>query len=217
MEIKYYGHSCFRIKGKNVTVVTDPYSSDLGWNLPKIMAEIVTISHHHFDHDNLTAITGTTVRLEPFVVDGPGEYEILGVFIYGFASFHDNKSGALRGQNTIYLINIDGLKVAHLGDLGEKLNDRLREELNGVEVLLLPVGGNYTIDAIQAVEVINQIEPKIVIPMHYRLPGTKIQEIAEVEEFLKEAGVTVAPIDKLNITKDKLPQNRQIILLNARN
>lgn len=216
MEIKYYGHSCFRIKGKSAAVITDPYSPDFGWKLPKIDSEIVTISHHHFDHDNFAAISGTAAKPEPLVVDGPGEYEIMGVFIYGFTSFHDNKGGALRGQNTIYLIKIDGINLAHLGDLGENLSDLLRGELNGVDILFLPVGGNYTIDAKQAMEVIGQVEPKIIIPMHYRLKGTKIQEIALVEEFLKETGVSVAPIDKLTIAKEKLPAERQIILLNAR-
>lgn len=216
MEIKYFGHSCFLMRGKTATVLTDPFSEDVGLKLPKTTADVVTISHHHFDHDNLSAVKGTAARPEPFVVDGPGEYEVSGIFIYGYPSFHDDKEGTLRGKNTIYSINIDGIIIAHLGDLGEKLTDKLREELSGVDILLLPVGGFYTIGVKEATEIVGQIEPKIVIPMHYRLPGTRIKEIEPVETFLKEMAVSVEPVEKLVISQDKLPTERQTIVLHAR-
>lgn len=216
MEIQYLGHSCFRIKGKDAILLTDPYSPQIGLKLAKTSADIVTISHQHYDHDNSAVVIGTTKRQNPFIISGPGEYEISGVFVYGLASFHDQVKGTKRGTNTIYIINIDGIKLAHLGDLGHRLTDEQLEEVNGVDILFVPVGGKYTIDAQQAVEVVGQIEPRIVIPMHYKVSGLKI-DIAPVEEFLKDMGVEeTKPQDKLIITKEKLPEEREVVVLNAR-
>jgi L-ascorbate metabolism protein UlaG (beta-lactamase superfamily) len=215
MEIQYFGHSCFRIKGKDSILLTDPYSPQIGLKMSKTSADIVTVSHQHYDHNNISAVTGTTKRPNPFIISGPGEYEISGVFIYGLSSFHGGAKGAKRGENTIYVINMDGIRLAHLGDLGHPLRDEQLEELNGVDILMIPVGGTYTLDSHQAVEVINQIEPRMVIPMHYQLPGLKI-DLAPVEEFLKEIGMEVRPIDKLITSIDKLPEERQVVVLNAR-
>lgn len=216
MEIQYLGHSCFRIKGKDAILLTDPYSPQIGLKLAKTSADIVTISHQHYDHDNSAVVIGTTKRQNPFIISGPGEYEISGVFVYGLASFHDQVKGAKRGTNTIYVINIDGIRLAHLGDLGHRLTDEQLEEVNGVDILFVPVGGKYTIDAQQAVEVVGQIEPRIIIPMHYKVSGLKI-DIAPVEEFLKDMGVEeTKPQDKLIITKEKLPEERKVVVLNAR-
>jgi len=216
MEIQYFGHSCFRIKGKNAILLTDPFSSEIGLKMNKTSADIVIISHQHYDHNNSAVVIGTTKRQNPFIISGPGEYEISGVFVYGLASFHDQVKGAKRGANTIYVINMDGIKLAHLGDLGHRLTDEQLEEVNGVDILFVPVGGKYTIDAQQAVEVVGQIEPRIVIPMHYKLPGLKVV-LAPVEEFLKNMGMEeVNPQDKLIITKEKLPEEREVVVLNAR-
>ena len=213
MEIQLIGHSCFRLKGKKAIVVTDPYSPSVGLKLPKLKADIVTISHNHDDHNNFAAVGGTLQRKKPFVVTGPGEYEIAGVSIFGTASFHDNCQGKERGPNTIYLINFDGLKLVHLGDLGHKLNDHQLEEVDGADLLFVPVGGTFTLDAEGASEVVSQIEPKIVIPMHYRLAGLKI-DLKPVDDFLKALGVeNVKPLAKLNITRDKLPEERQVVVL----
>ena len=215
MEIEFFGQSCFRFKGKNAVVVTDPYStSGTGLSkLKKLSADIVTVSHQHEDHNFVGAIKGTDRRPKPFVIDGPGEYEIDGIFIQGISSYHDQKKGKERGKNTIYCFEIDGLRLVHLGDLGTELSRRQLEEVNGSDILLVPVGGTFTIDAAEAMKVVNQVEPQVVIPMHYKLPGLKY-DLAGVEDFLKEAGVEeVKPEEKLNISKDKLPDSREIIVL----
>ena len=217
VEISFLGHSCFRIKGKNTILLTDPFAEEIGFSFPKTTADIITVSHQHHDHNNAAAVMGTIRRSAPFVVAGPGEYEIAGVFIYGIPSFHDAEEGAQRGGNTIYVINMDGVRLAHLGDLGHKLSDRQLEEVNGVDVLMIPVGGNYTLSASEAVAVIGQVEPKVVIPMHYKMPGVNI-DIAPVEDFVKEVGLeAIKKEEKLVIYADRLPEERQIVILNARN
>ncbi len=213
MEIKFLGHSCFRIRGKSAVIVTDPYDPYIGFKLPKLTADIATISHNHKDHNYQEAVEGVSARKKPFVISGAGEYEVLGVSVFGVATFHDQSQGSKRGGNTIYVINLDGMRIAHLGDLGHKLTEAQLEEVNGVDILMIPVGGTYTIDAKEAVEVVGQIEPKIVIPMHYHLPGLTI-ELAPVEEFLKEAGVgPVKALPKLTISKERLPEEREIVVL----
>ncbi len=216
MEIAYLGHSCFRIKGKKNIIITDPYKDNVGFKMPRASADIVTISHHHQDHNNIDVIKGTTKRKEPFVIDGPGEYEVNGVSIFGIASFHDDSGGSKRGENTIYLINLDGLRLAHLGDLGHKLSEEQLEELNGVDILFIPVGGTYTIDDNQAIEVIGQIEPRIIVPMHYKTPDLKPDFGIEITigDFLKTIGEKANKAkDKLVISRDKLPQEREIVVL----
>lgn len=216
MEINFLGHSCFRIRGKEASLVTDPFDPYIGFKLPKISADIVTISHDHKDHNNKEAVSGTTKRKKPFVISGPGEYEIAGVSIFGVATFHDPSGGSKRGTNTVYVIALDGMRVAHLGDLGHNLTERQLEEVNGADILMIPVGGTYTINAKEAIEVVGQVEPKIIIPMHYRLPGLTIK-LAPVEEFLKEIGAEAAqPAPKLMISKDKLPQEREVVVLKKR-
>ena len=143
----------------------------------------------------------------PFVVSGPGEYEIKGVFINGIASFHDDKEGKERGQNTIYLIEAEGIRFCHLGDLGQKqLTDEQLEKIDVVDVLMIPVGGKYTIDSSQAQKIIGQIEPRIVIPMHFALPKTK-GELDDVSKFLKTMGKnSVIPQDKLVLKESTMPK-----------
>ena len=216
MEITYLGHSSFRIKGKKYIVVTDPYGDEVGFKMPRVTADIVTISHQHHDHNNITAIRGTTKRKDPFIVDGPGEYEIGDVSIFGIASYHHKSSGGKRGENTIYLISFDGLRLAHLGDLGQKLNEAQLEQLNGVDILFTPVGGTFTIDDNEAVEVIGQIEPRIIIPMHYLAPGMKKDFGIKitVNDFLKAIGEEGNKTkDRLIVSKDKLPPEREIVVL----
>lgn len=198
MEIQFFGHSCFRVKGKEVILITDPFDpQSVGLKLPKTFADIITVSHQHPDHNNTSVVRGTTRRLKPFVVSGPGEYEIAGVSIFGISS----------GENTIYIINMDGLRLVHLGDLGHKLSEDQLEEINGCDVLFVPVGGGSTIDSQKAVEVVAQVEPRIIIPF----------DLAPVEDFLKLIGSEeTKPLPKLIITKEKLPDERQVVVLNAR-
>lgn len=197
-----------------MTLVMDPYDADMvGLKFPKnIEADIVTVSHDHQDHNAVDVIAGS-----PFIVRGPGEYEIKGVHVRGIASFHDNEKGASRGRNTIYHIEMDGLRLAHVGDLGHTLSSGDVEALGDVDILFIPVGGTFTIGAKEAIEIINEIEPSIVIPMHYQRPGLHPKTFAQlspVSDFLKEMGKEgIAPQPKFSVTKDKLPEEMQIVVL----
>ena len=210
MEINWLGHSCFRIKGTRTTVITDPYSPNSGYSLGKQTARIVTVSHQHPEHSYVSGIAG-----EPRQVKGPGEYEIGGVMIIGMPTFHDTEKGKTKGKNTLYLIEIDDIAVCHLGDLGHVLTAEQAEELGNIDVLLVPVGGVSTINASKAAEVVRQLEPKIVIPMHYKTLLLK-RELEPVDKFLTEMGVKeVSPQPKLTVTKANLPITTQVILLNC--
>lgn len=208
MDINWLGHSCFQLKGKQASIITDPFPPDLGYALGKPAADIVTVSHQHHSHCYDKGIGG-----DPRVIAGPGEYEIKGVLIIGIASFHDADEGKIKGKNTIYLIELDGITVCHLGDLGHVLTTEQVEEVDDVDVLLLPVGGGSTLNAATAAEVIRQIEPKVVIPMHYKTPVIK-RELAPVDNFLKEMGIerpTSQP--KLSFNPSSLPPSTQVFLL----
>ncbi len=213
MEIVYFGHSSFKIRGKNVTVITDPYSNDIGLKFPKhITADIVTISHEHEDHNVAAAIEGT-----PKIIRGPGEYEIAGVSIIGIGVFHDSEKGSKRGRNTIFRMEIDGINIVHLGDLGHTLSAQEVESLDGVDILLVPVGGFYTIDVDRAASIIHELEPSIVIPMHYGRPDLDqavFGSLAPLPAFLKEMGKEdIVAQPKLSTLKDKLPEELQVVVL----
>jgi len=180
MDIFWLGHSCFRIKGSGATLITDPYSPDTGYTMGKQSARIVTVSHAHPGHSNVQAISD-----EPKAIVGPGEYEVSGVLIVGFKTYHDNDKGEKRGKNTVFIIHMDELTICHLGDLGHSLTSEQLEELEDVDVLFIPVGGVSTIDGSKAAEVVRQIEPKIVIPMHYQTEASK-RQLNPVDLFLKE-------------------------------
>ena len=202
------GHSCFRIKGSQAVVITDPFPPDLGYTLGKQTADIVTVSHQHPSHSFVSGIGG-----EPRIIKGPGEYEISGVLIIGIATFHDAVGGQTRGKNTVYLMEIDGVSVCHLGDLGHVLTSEQVEEIGDVDVLLLPVGGVSTVNAAMAAGVIRQIEPKAVVPMHYKTPSIS-RELDPVEDFLKEMGMEqVESRPKLTVSKTNLPVSTQVFLL----
>ena len=208
MEIRWLGHSCFRIKGRYATIITDPYSPNLGYSLGKPTADIVTVSHQHPGHSYVKGVGGN-----PRAVTGPGEYEISDVIIIGIATFHDGDGDGQRGKNTIYLIEIDEVSICHLGDLGHILTDEQVEELGNVDVLLLPVGGVSTINASMAAEIVRKLEPQIIIPMHYK---TRLvtRELEPVDRFLKEIGLSeVTPRPKLSLTKSSLPLTSQVVLL----
>lgn len=220
IDIWFYGQACFKIKGKSATVVFDPYDEDF-CGLPKLKLEgdIVCISHNHQDHNNPGVVKATSDREEsgsPFVISGPGEYEKYGINIIGISSFHDNKEGAERGKNTIYSVKVDDVNFVHLGDFGQnKLTQEQTELLTSCDVLMIPVGGLYTIEAKEAPDIISQIEPKIIIPMHYKLPGLKF-DLAEVKDFLAVMGKDSAEAQpKLSVSKEKLPEEPEVVLLNA--
>ena len=194
MDVTWHGQSCFRLRGRSATAVTDPYPPSLGARLPKLEADLVTISHPHPNH----SFTDAVGSKDAFVVRGPGEYEVKGITVFGIRSFHDAVEGAEEGSNTIYLFEVDDVRICHLGDLGHPLDDETVEKIGTpVDVLLVPVGGGKALTAAQAAEVCRTIEPRWVVPMHYRVPGLK-SELDSVDTFLKEMGVTeVQPQGKL--------------------
>ena len=178
MKIRYLGHSCFEFtESTGTTIVTDPYGN-IGYKMPKTRAAAVTVSHPHFDHNNVKAVDGN-----PVVFDREGQYEIGGVDITAIKSYHDDESGAVRGENLIFKFRMDGVEVCHMGDLGEECSSSLIEALLPVHVLLIPVGGNYTIDAQLAKEYVDRIMPSYVIPMHYKTKGLNI-DIDKPDDFL---------------------------------
>jgi len=208
VDINWLGHSCFRIRGSQGVIITDPYPPDLGYSLGKPTARIVTVSHQHPSHSYVKGVGG-----EPKLVTGPGEYEISGVLIIGIATFHDADGGRNRGKNTVYLMEVDGVSICHLGDLGHVLTAEQVEEIDDVDVLLLPVGGVSTINAPMAAEVIRRLEPKAVVPMHYKTPALS-RKLEPVEEFLKEMGMEQTNSQpKLSLTKSNLPVSTQVFLL----
>lgn len=204
MIITWQGQSCFKIQDKQgpegVTVVTDPFDKTIGLKVPNFEADIVTVSHGHNDHNNAKALRGS-----PFIIDSAGEYDVKGAMIEGIESYHDTKEGGERGKNIIYRIEIDDIAVVHLGDLGHILDNKQLERLEGTDILLIPIGGIYTLDAKKAVEVVSQIEPRIVIPMHYKVKGLKA-DIEGVDKFIKEMGLKPTEEEKLKISKKDLPQ-----------
>jgi len=218
MEIIYLGHSCFKLKGKEGTVVTDPYHSYVGFSLPSVSADLVTVSHHHQDHDYVAKINGTARRAQPFIIDRAGEYEVGGISVFGSPSWHDEHGGVERGQNTIFTIFLDGLRICHLGDLGHELSQEQLVAIGSVDMLLCPVGGVFTIDAKQAIKTIYAIEPSVVIPMHYQTAKHDPKvfgELGKVEDFLQEYGVEVKPVAKLDINKDHLPEETELVILTS--
>lgn len=217
MQIIWYGQSFFELKTggeKNQSVILiDPFSEDLGLKVPKLEANILLISHHHPDHDNKKAVSGNY-----FLIEEPGEYEVRGIFIKAIPSFHDSVGGKERGGNLIFLIEAENLKICHLGDIGQKeLENGQLEAIGEVDVLMIPVGGRYTISFKEAIKIMSQVEPKITIPMHYSLPKLKVK-LDPVEKFLKALGIkSLVPEKKLIIKKEGLsPEEAKIVLLNPK-
>jgi len=209
MDITWLGHSCFLIKGKEKTIITDPCHPDLGYRLGDPEADIATLSHSHRGHSYIEGVAG-----DPTQIKLPGEYEIGGTFITGIPSFHDTQKGELRGKNTIYIIEMDGISLCHLGDLGHPLDSHLVEELGDINILFLPVGEVSTIPVDTATEIMRQLEPAIVIPMHYKT-DVFTGNLSPVDKFLDKLRLKeLEAKPKLSITSSSLPSTTQVILLN---
>ena len=215
MDIYWYGQACFKLKGKTASVVIDPFYPDFtGLKLPKeVQGDVILCSHQHQDHNNSEGITKADGK-KPMVFKDPGEYEVGGVVISGISSFHDDSQGLERGKNIIFHLMFDGLDIVHLGDLGQsKLTEEQVAEIGETDILLIPVGGTYTIDGKVAASLVSQLEPRIIIPMHYKIEGLKF-ELDPVDNFLKEMGAEgVVAQPKLSTTKDKLPEEPMVVVL----
>jgi len=211
MEITWFGHSCFRLTERSLaTVVTDPFDSEaVGYEPLKLKADIVTVSHDAPGHNLTNAVKGTS-----HVIDGPGEFEIGGVFITGVQTDGAGKKGAERPRNTLYVFDYMGITVAHLGDLRSVPTQAEIEALGTVHVALVPVGAGGSLNAAKAAEVVSLLEPGIVIPMHYHTPASKVP-LDHLEKFLKEMGLHEAEsVSSLKVTRSSLPDETRVIVLN---
>ena len=207
MDVTWLGHGCFRLRGRSAAVVTDPYPPAIGLKLSRMDADVVTISHDHENHNY------SQVVREAYEIRGPGEYEVAGVAVIGLPTYHDAEKGARRGRNTVYLIEIDDVRVCHLGDLGHGLDDAEAETLSSADVLLVPVGGHSVINAAQAAAVVRQLEPRYVVPMHYSIPGLKL-ELDPIDRFLKEIGLTAGePLPKLAVQASSGDYETKLVVL----
>jgi len=210
LEITWLGHGCFRLKNRETTVILDPFGGETGYSTRFGDAEVVTISHDHAAHNNAGAVGG-----RPRVISGPGEYEVAGVLITGVRTYHDGSRGSRWGKNTAYVFELDDVRVCHLGDLGHVLTPD-QEEALAADVLLVPVGGNTTLDAASAIEVISQLEPRVVVPMHYRTEHS-VARLDPLDLFLKQRGIgEPQPAAKLTVTKTSLPLEPTVTVLDYR-
>jgi len=212
MNIQYYGHSCFKITTKpagrgqeDVNAFLDPFDKKIGLRPPQGQADLVLVSHDHYDHNNVEALKG-----DPVIVNIPGEYSVKGMNIIGMTSKHGGEDDLI---NTIFILESEDIKICHLGDLGTDLSEKQLNEIDGVDILMIPIGGKYTIDAKKAIEIIKKLEPKVVIPMHYKMAGTT-EDIADEKSFCNEIGnCSAVKTSKLNIKKKDLAEKRMEVLV----
>ncbi len=207
MDVTWLGHGCFRLRGRGAAAVTDPYPPSIGLKLQRLDGNLVTVSHEHENHNY------TQVMRDAYEIRGPGEYEVAGVSVIGVPSYHDSEKGAKHGRNTIYLIEIDDVRVCHLGDLGHSLDDSEAEAISAPDVLLVPVGGHTTINATQAAGLVRQLEPRYVVPMHYAIPGLKL-DLDPLDRFLKEMAVAASePLPKLSVQASSGEYETKVVVL----
>ena len=213
MNIKALGHACFLITSKGgLRVITDPYAVGGGvdYSPVKETADVVTVSHDHGDHNNVSAVQG-----KPEVVKGSGTKTVRGVQFKGIATSHDASQGTERGTNTVFCFAIDDLRLCHLGDLGHVLSPGQVTEIGAVDILFVPVGGFFTIDAIVASRVCEQLKPRVTIPMHFKTPSCAYP-IAGVEDFLKgKKNVRKVSGSEVVFEREKLPAATEIVLLQS--
>ena len=216
MIITYYGHSCFKLRGGEGTVITDPFSEYVGFEFPNLSADVVTVSNDSPAHNNAQAVSETARRDKPFIIDHPGEYEIEGISVFGVKAFHDDQQGSELGSNIIYTFLLDNLRVCHLGALGHELSEEHVTEIGLVDVLFVPVGGLRTLDPKTAIKVTRSLEPNVVIPMLYQTPlhNDKVfADLQPLEDFLKEYEAEPETVDKLNIDRGSLPEEMELVVM----
>jgi L-ascorbate metabolism protein UlaG (beta-lactamase superfamily) len=209
LEITYLGHSAFRLRGKEVSVVTDPFPPSLGLSMGKPAASIVTVSHPSQNHSYVEGVGSS-----PRVIDGPGEYEVADVLVAGVATATEPGRGA---RNTAYVFRFEDLAICHLGDADEKLTDKQVEEIGNIDVLMIPTGAGKALSPTEAAEVVAQLEPSIVIPMHFRMDGAPVDGLESVDLFCREMGSKdLVPEPKLSVTRSSLPAAIRVVVLEQR-
>jgi L-ascorbate metabolism protein UlaG (beta-lactamase superfamily) len=210
MTITYLGHSCFKLRGSQKTVVIDPYDKTVGFIMPKTKTDLVLVSHQHPGHSAVDRLEGQSI-----VISAPGEYEVGGVSVFGLKSNHDSTKGSDRGPNTVFTVDIDGFRICHLGDLGHLLDDRETEELDGVDVLIVPVGGGSTLSVKQILQLVDKIDPKVFIPMHFRTAkhAASYSHLSSLDDFLKEWDQPPIRLDKLNLKDFDMTEESQLVIL----
>ncbi|MHC1604460.1 MAG: MBL fold metallo-hydrolase [Candidatus Methanofastidiosia archaeon] len=209
VKIRYLGHACFAIKD-GVTIICDPHDGySVGLKKPDEKADLILISHHHFDHDKADIVRKESSK----IIDSSGSHLCGEVNILGISSYHDEYGGRMRGSNTIYVFTLDDVTFCHLGDLGHRLTEEQLAQINDIDVLFIPVGGTYTIDARTASDVARSINPKIVIPMHYSLPGSTVG-VGPVDDFLTgKKEVVTSRTDEYAVDKKSLPEQTCIVVM----
>lgn len=231
MNIIWKGQACFQItalpqKNSQIKIVIDPFSEGMGLRTPSLEADILLVSHQHQDHNNIKAISGnpsagaltelsrTSLGQAPFLIETPGEYEIKGAYIQGIPAFHDNVLGKERGGTIIYTIEVEEMRLCHLGDIGQsELTEEQLEKIGNVDILMIPVGGVYTVNSKEASKIMFQLEPKITIPMHYQIPGLKTK-LDGLDKFLKVMGLkSLESLDKLSIKKKDISEEEAKIIV----
>lgn len=211
MELTWLGHSCFRLRGRELTVLTDPYGPKLGYSTDAVQADVVTVSHDEPNHNTLSLVQGA-----PRVVAGPGDYELAGVNLTGVATPRPPGQDRSVPRNTAYVLDLDDVTICHLGDVAAPLGTAQLEVVKDADVLLIPVGGHCTIDATQAAEMVALIEPKLVVPMHFRTEAVKL-DLDPVDRFCREIGVAeLTPQARLNVTRSGLPDQLTVVLMEYR-
>ena len=208
MKIKWFGHSCFLFtSASGVKVLTDPFDSHVGYELPSVEADIVTTSHNHSDHNHMQDVKGKFIHIA-----GSGSFQANGIELTGIATFHDNVKGAKRGENTIFVFDIDGIRICHCGDLGHMLSHEQVEAIGRVDILLVPVGSIYTIDAVGAKEIVRLLRPSVTIPMHFKTHVLKFP-LEGVERFLDITGGEMVEQQEIEITADNLVSFPKVLVL----
>jgi L-ascorbate metabolism protein UlaG (beta-lactamase superfamily) len=206
--ISWYGQSCFKVEGKGISLLIDPFSKDIGLRAPRLNADVFLVTHEHYDHNNLKDAPDNA-----FVIRGPGEYEKSGVYVEGITSFHDNVQGVQRGLNTIYIVRMEDMTLCHMGDFGQtKLTDEQLEAIGDPDILFIPVGGEETINGSEAAAVVREIEPKIIIPMHYKIPGLTLN-VEPPQKFLKEMGIKPEEVETYRIAAKNLPTEEMKLIV----
>lgn len=205
MRIRWHGHSCFEVSN-NITIVTDPHDGrSIGINPPRVAADIVLVSHEHFDHNSVKNVATPQSK----IIRESGDAEVGGVKIYGFKTYHDNARGEIRGENIVFKFITDHISLCHLGDIGEVPSNETVSKIGGVDILFIPVGGTFTADLQTCHKIVEKIKPKVVVPMHYRVGGLSLS-VQTAEPFLRGFKDVKKVGNEIDIEMEDLPQTQEV-------